>query len=447
LANWRVFSAHDFYHHLTTVSTMNDSATYPAPTDSLIPGNLPADAPRVKIVGVGGAGVNAVDRLQLDQFGPRPYLAGLNTDAQALNSSPLAEKLLIGRGLTRGAGTGGEPDIGRKAAEADRERIAKIFQGMDLVFILAGLGGGTGSGAAPVVAQAATQAGALVVAFVMLPFSTEGARRRQLADQALVELRQNCDAVIPLPNDLLLQHLPEEATVLDAFAQADAWVSRAIRSICAILLQTGLINLDFATLRSAFQPRGGRTLFGLGQGEGENCVSEALQDLLLCPLLHTPELSRRADRLVVNIVGGPELSLARVNEIVSVIAEKFCSREQTVLGAVIDERLGGRLEICVIGAVETGGRLPARRTAPPGLRAAPPAAGAGPNIFAAESAARPVHASKLRGTKDGGAPQNEFHFVGEDEQRGYFDQTERNFFEGEDLDVPTYLRRGLKVQL
>ena len=236
-------------------------------------------------------------------------------------------------------GTGGEAEVGRQAAEADRERIAKIFQGMDLVFIVAGLGGGTGSGAAPVVAQIATEAGALVIAFVMLPFTTEGARRRQLADQALAELRQNCDAVIPLPNDLLLQHLPEDATVLDAFGQADAWIGRAIRSISAILFHTGLINLDFATLRRTFTPRGGKTLFGLGQGAGENCVAEALHDLMLCPLLHTPELSRRADRLLVNIVGGPELSLARVNEIVAAIAEKFGSREQTVLGAVIDERL------------------------------------------------------------------------------------------------------------
>ena len=327
---------------------------------------------------------------------------------------------------------------------------------MDLVFIVAGLGGGTGSGAAPVIAQIAAQAGALVVAFVMLPFTTEGGRRRQIADQGLAELREACDAVIPLPNDLLLQHLPDDATVLDAFGQADAWIGRAIRSISAILFHTGLINLDFSTLRRTFSPRGGKTLFGLGVGAGENCVAEALHDLMLCPLLHTPELSRRADRLLVNVVGGPELSLARVNEIVAVIAEKFGSREQTVLGAVIDERLVGKLEICVIGTTEVrakGASMASLRTAPSGLRAdAPTAPNNVPAMFARPPAAAvaappPVHESKLRGHKDGGAPQNEFHFVGTDEQRGYFDQTERNFFEGEDLDVPTYLRRGVKVQL
>jgi cell division protein FtsZ len=435
---------------------MNTSAHSPSSADQILSGNMPEDGVRVKIVGVGGAGTNAVDRLQLDHVGLRLRIAALNTDAQALNSSPAPEKLLIGRGLTRGVGTGGEADVGRAAAEADRERIAKIFQGMDLVFIVAGLGGGTGSGAAPVISQIATQAGALVVAFVMLPFTNEGGRRRQLADEALAELRQTCDAVIPLPNDLLLQHLPDDATVLDAFGQADAWIGRAIRSISAILFHTGLINLDFATLRRTFTPRGGKTLFGLGHGSGENCVAEALHDLMLCPLLHTPELSRRADRLLVNIVGGPELSLARVNEIVAVIAEKFGSREQTVLGAVIDERLIGKLEICVIGMTEVrakGSSVASLRTAPPGLRADAPAAAPNqaPAIFARPPApavaAPPVHESKLRGHKDGGEPQNEFHFVGEDEQRGYFDQTDRNFFEGEDLDVPAYLRRGIKIQL
>ncbi len=438
---------------------MKSSNESPSSADNLLSSQMPEDGVRVKIVGVGGAGTNAVDRLQLDNCGLGLRITALNTDAQSLNSSPAPEKLLIGRGLTRGVGTGGEPEVGKNAAEADRDRIAKIFQGMDLVFIVAGLGGGTGSGAGPVVAQIATQAGALVVAFVMLPFTTEGGRRRQIADQALADLRANCDAVIPLPNDLLLQHLPDEATVLDAFGQADAWIGRAIRSISAILFHTGLINLDFATLRRTFSPRGGKTLFGLGQGAGDNCVAEALQDLMLCPLLHTPELSRRADRLLVNIIGGPELSLARVNEIVSSIAEKFGSREQTVLGAVIDERLAGKLEICVIGATEIrakSGAISSLRTAPPGLRADGLAGGGNPApaIMARPPAASvaaplvpPVHESKLRGHKDGGAPQNEFHFVGEDEQRGFFDQTERKFFEGEDLDVPTYLRRGVKIQL
>jgi cell division protein FtsZ len=435
---------------------MSNPAEPPAHSDAIAQGQMPEDSIRVKIVGIGGAGTNAVDRLQLDNFGLGLRIAALNTDAQSLNSSPAPEKLLIGRSLTRGAGTGGELEVGRQAAEGDRDRIAKIFQGMDLVFIVAGLGGGTGSGAAPVVAQIASEAGCLVIAFVMLPFTTEGARRRQLAEQALGELRVQCDAVIPLPNDLLLQHLPEESTVLDAFGQADAWIGRAIRAISAILFHTGLINLDFATLRRTFTPRGGKTLFGLGQGAGENCVAEALHDLMLCPLLHTPELSRRADRLLVNIVGGPELSLARVNEIVAAIAEKFGSREQTVLGAVIDERLAGKLEICVVGATEVRAKqtsVASLRTAPSGLRADGPVTPNAPTIFAKPPAAAvpavppPVHTSKLRGTKDGGAAQNEFHFVGNDEQRGYFDSTDRNFFEGEDLDVPAYLRKGIKIEL
>ncbi|MDP0495151.1 MAG: cell division protein FtsZ [Verrucomicrobiota bacterium JB024] len=422
--------------------------------NGMFSGDLAEESIRIKIIGVGGAGTNAVDRLQLDRSGS-VKLAAINTDAQALASSPLPEKLMIGRKVTRGLSTGGECELGKKSAETDADSIRKLLHGMDLVFLLAGLGGGTGSGAAPVVAKLAAEEGALVIAFVTMPFTIEGAKRHQQAEDALGDLRKSCDAVIPLPNDLLMQMLDDKATVLDAFAQADIWIDRGVRSICTMLTQTGLINLDFATLRKAFCNQGGKTLFGLGHGEGEDCVAAAIEDLKSCPLLNLPEYARKADRILVNIVGGTDLGIRQVNEIMSVVTEQFGSRENTILGAVIDESRQQQVDICVIGTTDVTGtryvRAPARKTAPtpppvvqeeeeeqeePVLRTA-----------SATQTVHPVHRSKLK-RSEGGADtesQEEFLFVSEEEQRGYFDKTERNLFEGEDLDVPTFLRRGVRI--
>jgi len=221
----------------------------------------------IKLVGVGGAGSNAIDRLKMDNL-ERLQLAVINTDLQALSSSPVQDKILIGGQLTRGLGTGGEPELGRQAAEADRDKIAAVVKGCDLVFLLAGLGGGTGGGATPIVAEVATEQGALVIAFVTMPFSFEGGRRLKQAEEGLTALRRACDAVIPLSNDVLLQECSDSTGVLAAFAQADAWIGRGVKSIWSMLFRTGLINLDFATLQQVFQSRGGKTLFSLGSGEG-----------------------------------------------------------------------------------------------------------------------------------------------------------------------------------
>jgi len=411
--------------------------------------DLNPEGVRVKIIGVGGAGVNAVDRVQMNAH-EGVELAAVNTDAQALEGSPIGHKVLIGRAITRGLSTGGDVEIGQKAAEKDETALRQLVDGQDLIFLVAGLGGGTGSGAAPVIARLAAEQGALVIAFVTLPFTLEGARRHEIAENALTSLRASCDAVIPLPNDLLLQQMDESATVLDAFAQADAWISRGVESICMILTQTGLINVDFAMLRKVFAGTGGKTLFGLGRGEGDDFLQEALQDLALCPLLHTPGFAKKADSLLVNIVGGADLGLAQVNQIMSAIADKFGSKEQIVLGAVIDEGRQHSVEICVIGATLVHGYRPVTKPRP----ASVPAAAAdyereGAKPASASNASQPVHESKLgkRRQDELSLDQEEFLFVAPDEQRGFFDNTERNYFEGEDLDVPTYLRRGIRISL
>jgi cell division protein FtsZ len=398
----------------------------------------------IKLVGVGGAGSNAVDRLKMENP-ERVRLATINTDGQALASSPVEEKILIGTSVTRGIGAGGDPELGRLAAEAEKDELAKSLRGMDLVFLVAGMGGGTGSGAAPVVAEIASQEGALVIAFVTMPFSFEGGRRLKQADEGLVALRQVCDAVIPLPNDVLLQQVDDDVSVLDAFGRGDQWIDRAIKSIWSMLFRTGLINLDFASLKTAFAEKGGKTLFGLGYGEGEGSVDQAIEDLVLCPLLHTPEFSRKADRLLVNIIGGPDLALTDVNMIMAAVTEKFGRNPHVVMGAVIDEGWKQKVEVCVIGTSDMSTsvrkpRLPRSRT-----RMDPKRDDAGikpSDLTGSRSGVRATRSEKTAAMAL--ASQEEFPF-GEGENRGHFGSTERNLFDDQDLDLPTFFRKGIRI--
>jgi cell division protein FtsZ len=310
------------------------------------------------------------------------------------------------------------------------------------------------------VAEIAAETGALVIAFVTMPFSFEGGRRLKQAEEGLRALRGVCDAVIPLPNDVLLQEAADNETVLDSFARADEWIGRGVKSIWSMLFKTGLINLDFATLRQAFHQRGGKTLFGLGEGRGENAVADAIASLKLCPLLHTPEFSRKADRLLVNILGGADLTLPKVNELMTAITDQFGRDSHIIMGAVIDEDMAERVEVCIIGTSDMGGRgMPARRVPPAGAR------GKSPGATPASRSDIPVAQIAAGGTKaqsdlvagDDHSPdakhvhlqkpaQEEFGF-GEVESRGHFEKTDRNLFDGQDLDVPTYLRRGIKISL
>ncbi len=424
------------------------------------PNELPLEQPlltdrsiAIKVIGVGGAGANAVDRLKMENL-ERLQLAVINTDHQALASSPVQDKILIGMGVTRGLGAGGDPERGREAAESDREKIAAVVKDTDLVFLVTGMGGGTGSGASPIVAEIAAEAGALVIAFVTMPFSFEGGRRLKQAEEGLRALRGVCDAVIPLANDVLLQEAADNETVLDSFQRADAWIGRGVRSVWSMLFRTGLINLDFAGLRRAFATRGSKTLFSLGEGRGENAVAEVIEDLKSCPLLHTPDFSRKADRLLVNIVGGADLSLPKVSEIMHAISAQFGGDSDTIFGAVIDEDLAGRIEVCVIGTSDMGGRgvgvrrppaaaVRSRALAPAAEKPTPAAVPAGGG---GKAKAQPQPELDLKEVHLPKPAQDEFGF-GEVEERGYFEKTDRNLFDGQDLDVPTYLRKGVRINL
>jgi cell division protein FtsZ len=398
----------------------------------------------IKLIGVGGAGSNAVDRLKMENL-ERVQLATVNTDGQALASSPVEEKILIGTSVTRGIGAGGDPELGRLAVETEKDKLAKSLRGTDLVFLVAGMGGGTGGGAAPIVAKIASQEGALVIGFVTMPFSFEGGRRLKQADEGLVALRQVCDAVIPLPNDVLLQQVDDDASVLDAFGRADQWIDRAVRSIWSMLFRTGLINLDFASLKTAFADKGGKTLFGLGYGEGNGSVDQAIEDLLLCPLLHTPEFSRKADRLLVNIIGGPDLALAEVNMIMSAVTEKFGRNPHVVMGAVIDEGWNQKVEVCVIGTSDMSTSVRKPRSSRKGSRTNPKRMDTGikpSDLTVSRSGSRAGQLEKTAAMAL--ASQDEFPFR-EGENRGHFGPTERNLFDGQDLDLPTFFRKGIRI--
>jgi cell division protein FtsZ len=312
----------------------------------------------------------------------------------------------------------------------------------DIVFIVTGLGGGTGTGAAPVVAEVASSTDALVISYATLPFTFEGGRKKTIADEGLSLLRKSSDAVIPLPNDILLQGDDGDSSVLKAFAQGKDWVRTGIEAILSLVHKTGLCNIDYSTLRNAFVERGGKTLFSVGVGSGENASSNALENLMLCPLLRTPENSLKADNLIVNITGGTSLGMTDVNEIMTFLRDQF-GGENTVFGAVIDEDCGDSIEIIILGTTN----LHHSRTLETAVKVGQTSP---PNLFSNNS--RKNNKNRKKADQDQGKradnTQEEFDFLGSiDESRGYFDQTEKNLYNGEDLDIPTYLRRGIKITM
>tara|TARA_Y100001934_G_scaffold267614_1_gene348533 strand:+ start:2770 stop:4038 length:1269 start_codon:yes stop_codon:yes gene_type:complete len=412
--------------------------------DSMLRNQSKPEALRIRAIGVGGAGCNLASGLRLDGF--NQVMAGaVDADVKAMSECLAPEKIILGRRLTGGFGAGGDHELGRKVLEDEIQSVRRFVEGSDLLFLMAGLGGGIGSGGAPLVAQCAKDAGAVVFSFVTTPFNFESATRRRLAEESIMALRQSSNAVIPLSNDLLLQQDDEDESLLGCFAASNQWIGRGVRSLCGMLDGSGLVSVDFADLRSAFSRRSGRTLFGLGSGEGPDALHAALEDLLLSPLLHVPDSSRVADTLLVNVMGGPGLGMAAVNEVMKTLQERFKSKGRIVFGACVEENMGDRAEICVIGATDLEPEIPVADVAPDAVSDPAKARYA----KATAPAQSQPHDSKLRKSSkrrlESDRSQSEFNFVEQENQRGYFDNTERNMHEDEDLDVPTYLRRGIKV--
>jgi cell division protein FtsZ len=303
------------------------------------------EAAKIKVIGLGGGGSNAVNRMIGAQYTGVEFIVA-NTDLQALRSSPAPVKLQLGARLTAGLGAGSDPQIGRNAALEDRERLQKVLEGADMVFVTAGLGGGTGTGSAPVVASVAKDLGILTVAVVTKPFVFEGRKRALQADAGLAELRQVVDTLIAIPNQRLLAVVDRGTPLLEAFKVADSVLLQAVQGISDLILVPGLINLDFADVRTIMSGMG-MALMGAGIGKGEHRAIDAAQKAVASPLLDDTSIEG-ARGILINFTGGSDLSIHEVEEAARIVQEAAHEEANIIFGAVVDPTLEDEVRITVI---------------------------------------------------------------------------------------------------
>ncbi len=298
----------------------------------------------IKVIGVGGAGTNAVNRMVDAQLKGVDFIA-INTDKQALNLSKATTKLQIGEKLTKGLGAGAKPEIGAQAAEESKEDIAQLIKGADLVFVTCGMGGGTGTGAAPVIAGVAKDMGILTIGVVSKPFLFEGKQRMRNADNGIEQLKMHVDTLVVVPNERLLQVVTKGTTITEAFRQADDTLRQGIQGISDLIAVPSLINLDFADVRTVMQS-GGLAHMGIGIGKGENRMVEAAQQAILSPMLETSINGARA--VLINITGGKDASILDINEAAQQITQSADPEANIIFGAGIDENLKDEVRVTVI---------------------------------------------------------------------------------------------------
>jgi cell division protein FtsZ len=305
----------------------------------------PLTGARIKVIGVGGGGGNAVNRM-IDAGIEGIEFVVANTDLQALKRSHASVKIQLGGRLTKGLGAGADPEVGRQAALEDTDKIIEVLEGSDMVFVTTGLGGGTGTGGAPIVASLATELGALTVAVVTKPFLFEGRRRLQQAEQGLNELHESVDTVITIPNERLFGAVPQGASFADAFKAADDVLRQAVQGISDLITVPGFINLDFADVRTIMQGMG-MALMGTGYARGENRAIEATQEAISSPLLEEASI-KGAKGVLINITGGPDLTLFEVNEAATIVRQEADEDANIIFGHVIDESMADAMKITVI---------------------------------------------------------------------------------------------------
>jgi cell division protein FtsZ len=312
----------------------------------------------IRVVGVGGAGLNAVNQMMDAGIAQVDFVA-VNTDAQQLALCDAPVKIHIGQELTQGLGSGADPETGRRAAEESHDAIKNALRGADMVFVTAGEGGGTGTGAAPVVAKIAREVGALTVGIVTTPFKFEGTRRRQSADAGVEALRAACDTTIVIPNDRLLEVLDRSTSMLDAFRIADDVLRQGVQGICDLITMPGLINLDFADVRTVMS-NAGSALMGIGYSESDNRAREAAERALRSPLIDTEIVGAKG--ILLSIAGGEDLTLLEVHEAAEVVRQAAMDETNIIFGATVDERLNGQVWVTVVATGLGGSR---RRTIVP----------------------------------------------------------------------------------
>jgi cell division protein FtsZ len=369
----------------------------------------------IRVIGVGGGGSNAVDLMVRARTRGIEIIA-CNTDSQALGRSVAPRRIQIGSGITHGRGAGGDPALGQKAAEVDAKRIRRALLGSDMVFITAGLGGGTGSGAAPVIAQIARDLGALTIAVVTKPFSFEGPARRQVADSAAASLEANADTLVTIPNDRVRTIVPTGSTMLEAFRSVDEVLHEGVQAIVDIIARAGVVNLDFADVR-AIMHDAGPALVGIGRASGEDRALLAARDAISSPLLEAEIAGAR--RILFNVLGSEGLRLDEVTAAAEEIRRSADPGATVIFGAGLDPKLGDTIQITVIatGFDLTGGVSPAARTVPaPAVAAAPAPVPAPPMARAGLSAGVGAEAGTEAVVADRRAPV--------------------------DLEAPSFIRRG-----
>jgi cell division protein FtsZ len=471
--------------------------------------NLPEKAEEdipIKVIGVGGAGTNVLDRIVLDGLNKADLIA-INTDVQSLASSVAAHKVQLGRTVTRGLGTGGDPELGYNAACESADEIRQALTDARMIFVCAGLGGGTGSGAAPAVAQVARESGSLVVIFATLPFAFEGKRRMAQAQEALVKLRENADAVICFENDRMGDMVAPKAGIHQAFAVADVTISQSVRSIVGLIQRPGLIRIGFDDLLSALRSPSGRCLFGFGESDSDNRAHDALTQALKNPLMDRGRMLAGATNVLVQVAGGPAMTLSEVEVLMQELGRHINDHTQILFGTSVDGRMGNRLSVTLISSVATEEEVaitkpviskkpkpepasksePVARPAPPiweqheeampevvaeqpvpadeliqleepALEIAPepdPVASEPeepvmeeaprpPRVILPKKKPAPFKEAKPVEEKKLHAKQEVLQF--EPVTRGRFEKSEPTIVEGQDLDIPTYLRKNVRVK-
>jgi cell division protein FtsZ len=408
----------------------------------------------LRIFGLGDTGLSLIERLIADGLSPALFVA-VNTGGTDLERSGAAQRLLLENNRVRGLGSGGDPERGRKAAEEKSEELKALCEGAEVVFILTGLGGGAGTGISPVLARIAKAAGALVLAFVTTPFTCEGTHRQAFAEQGLEELREAADGVICLPNQKLLQLLQDNTTAVDTFKFADQLLADAIRGIWRLVCLKGLIEIPLQELCGLLQDRHFESAFAVAESEGSDRVGAALNKLFMHPMLDNGQVLCDAEAVLVSLTGGPNLTMSEVNRIMEEIKAKT-GLAQTRMGACIDQSFGDRLAVTLI-CLHPPSNQPAPRTRTeqldtqlldrtatlkPGSRFLPPPPSLPPEKVAqmlsrqtrGRSGPRRVVAKMRQG-------QLPLEIV----SKGRFDRSEPTIHKGEDLDVPTYLRRGVPL--